>query len=61
MDGSSFMLEYLFLADDRVCIIIYSQNNVRSAVVITLPFITCVQRQYVEQDDRPLGTNCYVA
>ncbi len=55
------MLEYLFLADDRVCIIIYSRNNVRSAVVITLPFITCVQRQYVEQDDRPLGTNCYVA
>jgi predicted transcriptional regulator len=49
MDGSSFMLEYLFLADDRVCIIIYSQNGVRSAVIITLPFIAFVQRQYVNK------------
>ncbi len=49
VDGSSFLLEYLFIADDRVCLIVYTQNGVRNAVVITLPFITCVQKQYVNK------------
>ncbi|MBN1195668.1 MAG: TrmB family transcriptional regulator [Methanomicrobiaceae archaeon] len=49
VDGSSFLLEYLFLADDRVCLFVYTQNGVRNAVVITLPFITCVQKQYVNK------------
>jgi len=49
IDGSSFLLDYIFLADDRVCMIIYTQNGVRNAVVITLPFITCIQRQFVNK------------
>jgi len=29
--------------------IIYRENGVRNAVVITLPFITCIQRQFVNR------------
>jgi predicted transcriptional regulator len=49
VDGSAFLLEYIFIADDRVCMIVYRENGVRNAVVITLPFITCVQRQFVNR------------
>mgnify|MGYP000863682074 FL=1 len=47
--GSTFLLEYIFIADDRVCMIVYREDGVRNAVVITLPFITCVQRQFVNR------------
>jgi len=49
VDGSAFLLEYIFIADDRVCMIVYREDGVRNAVVITLPFITCVQRQFVNR------------
>ncbi|WP_292521515.1 TrmB family transcriptional regulator [Methanoculleus sp.] len=49
VDGSAFLLEYVFIADDRVCMIVYQEDGVRNAVVITLPFITCVQRQFVNR------------
>ncbi|HDR74227.1 MAG TPA: TrmB family transcriptional regulator [Methanoculleus sp.] len=49
VEGTEFVLEYIFIADDRVCMIIYAQNGVRNAVVITLPFITCVQKQYIRK------------
>jgi hypothetical protein len=49
VDGSAFLLEYIFIADDRVCMIVYRQDGVRNAVVITLPFISCVQRQFVNR------------
>ncbi|WP_243670805.1 hypothetical protein [Methanoculleus chikugoensis] len=47
--GAAFLLEYIFIADDRVCMIVYREDGVRNAVVITLPFITCVQRQFVNR------------
>lgn len=49
VDGSAYLLEYIFIADDRVCMIIYREDGVRNAVVITLPFITCIQRQFVNR------------
>ena len=49
MDGAAYLLEYIFIADDRVCMIIYREDGVRNAVVITLPFITCIQRQFVNR------------
>ncbi|MCK9307467.1 MAG: TrmB family transcriptional regulator [Methanoculleus sp.] len=49
VDGSAFLLEYIFIADDRVCMIVYREDAARNAVVITLPFITCVQRQFVNR------------
>jgi len=49
VDGSAFELDYIFIADDRVCMIIYRQDGLRNAVVITLPFITSVQRQFVNR------------
>ncbi|KAF5057137.1 hypothetical protein DSECCO2_360030 [anaerobic digester metagenome] len=49
VDGSAFLLDYIFIADDRVCMIVYRQDGVRNAVVITLPFIACVQRQFVNR------------
>ncbi|MDV2482476.1 TrmB family transcriptional regulator [Methanoculleus sp. Wushi-C6] len=49
VDGSAFLLEYIFIADDRVCMIVYREDGVRNAVVITLPFISCVQRQFVNR------------
>lgn len=41
-EDSLFMLECILIADDRESMLIYSQNNNRVAVIITLPFITCV-------------------
>ena len=49
VDGAAFLLEYIFIADDRVCMIVYREDGAASAVVITLPFITCVQRQFVNR------------
>ena len=49
VDGAAFLLDYIFIADDRVCMIVYREDGVRNAVVITLPFITCVQRQFVNR------------
>ena len=42
-EGALFRLECIFIADDRESMLIYTQNEKRMAVVITLPFITCVQ------------------
>jgi HTH-type transcriptional regulator, sugar sensing transcriptional regulator len=47
VEGSSFLLEYVLIADDRVCMIVYTEDSVRNAVVITLPFITCIQKQFI--------------
>lgn len=49
VEGAAYLLEYIFIADDRVCMVIYQEDGVRNAVVITLPFITCVQRQFVNR------------
>ncbi len=38
-----FALECIMIADDRESMIIYTQDSKRMAVIITLPFITCVQ------------------
>jgi hypothetical protein len=42
-DGALFRLACILIADDQKSMLIYSQNKKRMAVVITLPFITCVQ------------------
>ncbi len=42
-EGTIFRLECIFIADDRESMLIYTQNGNRMAVIITLPFITCVQ------------------
>ncbi len=38
-----FRLECIYIADDRESMLVYAQDGRRMAVVITLPFITCVQ------------------
>lgn len=38
-----FGLDCILIADDRESMLIYTQNGRRMAVVITLPYITCVQ------------------
>jgi len=42
-EGALFKLECILIADDLKSMLIYSQNGKRMAVIITLPFITCVQ------------------
>jgi sugar-specific transcriptional regulator TrmB len=42
-EGTLFSLECILIADDRESMLIYTQNGKRMAVIITLPFITCVQ------------------
>ncbi len=42
-EDALFTLECILIADDRESMLIYSQDNTRMAVCITLPFITCVQ------------------
>lgn len=42
-EGSVFRLECIYIADDRESMLVYAQDGRRMAVVITLPFITCVQ------------------
>jgi hypothetical protein len=48
-DGAVFTLECILVADDRESMLIYSQNGKRMAVIITLPFITCVQSRLFHQ------------
>jgi sugar-specific transcriptional regulator TrmB len=48
-EGAVFRLECILLADDRESMLIYSLDGNRMAVIITLPFITCVQSQLFSQ------------
>jgi predicted transcriptional regulator len=48
-EGSLFRLECILIADDQESMLIYTQNGNRMAVVITLPFITCVQSRLFSQ------------
>ncbi|MEI6840977.1 MAG: helix-turn-helix domain-containing protein [Methanomicrobiales archaeon] len=41
--GAIFQLECILIADDQESMLIYTQDGNRMAVIITLPFITCVQ------------------
>jgi sugar-specific transcriptional regulator TrmB len=57
-DGATFSLDCILLADERESMLIYAQNGERMAVIITLPFITCVQSTFFNQmlaHARPLG------
>lgn len=42
-EGAIFRLECILIADDQESMLIYNQDGNRMAVIITLPFITCVQ------------------
>ena len=42
-EGAIFSLECILIADDQESMLIYNQDGNRMAVIITLPFITCVQ------------------
>jgi sugar-specific transcriptional regulator TrmB len=42
-EDALFRLECILIADDRESMLVYTQNGKRMAVIITLPFITCVQ------------------
>jgi len=44
-----FRLECILIADDRESMLIYSHNGQRMAVIIILPFITCVQNRLFSQ------------
>ncbi|MCX6690116.1 MAG: hypothetical protein NTZ39_10600 [Methanoregula sp.] len=48
-EGVLFRLECILIADDRESMLIYTQNGNRMAVIITLPFITCVQSRLFSQ------------
>jgi predicted transcriptional regulator len=48
-EGAVFRLECILLADNRESMLIYTLNGNRMAVIITLPFITCVQSQLFSQ------------
>jgi sugar-specific transcriptional regulator TrmB len=48
-EGALFRLECILIADDRESMLIYTQNGNRMAVIITLPFITCVQSKLFSQ------------
>jgi sugar-specific transcriptional regulator TrmB len=47
--GELFKLECILIADDQESMLIYSQKGKRMAVIITLPFITCVQSMLFSQ------------
>lgn len=66
LEGSVFSLEYIFMADDEESLIVYTENERRKGVIITLPFITCVQHQFVrkmiaEGRRNPTGQKIYEA
>lgn len=42
-EGTVYRLDCIYIADDRESMLVYTQDGRRMAVVITLPFITCVQ------------------
>jgi HTH-type transcriptional regulator, sugar sensing transcriptional regulator len=48
-EGVVFRLECILIADDQESMLIYTQDGNRMAVVITLPFITCVQSRVFSQ------------
>jgi HTH-type transcriptional regulator, sugar sensing transcriptional regulator len=48
-EGAVFILECILIADERESMLIYSQDGNRMAVIITLPFITCVQSRLFRQ------------
>jgi HTH-type transcriptional regulator, sugar sensing transcriptional regulator len=48
-ENSVFKLECILIADDQESMLIYTQNGNRMAVIITLPFITCVQSRLFSQ------------
>jgi sugar-specific transcriptional regulator TrmB len=48
-EGAIFKLECILIADDQESMLIYTQNGNRMAVIITLPFITCVQSRLFSQ------------
>jgi len=48
-EDTVFNLECILVADDRESMLIYSQNGKQMAVIITLPFITCVQNLLFSQ------------
>jgi predicted transcriptional regulator len=48
-EGALFKLECILIADDQESMLIYTQNGNRMAVIITLPFITCVQSRLFSQ------------
>ncbi len=48
-EGVVFRLECILIADDQQSMLIYTQNGKRMAVIITLPFITCVQNRLFSQ------------
>lgn len=48
-EGAVFKLECILIADDQESMLIYTQNGNRMAVIITLPFITCVQSRLFSQ------------
>jgi len=48
-EGELFRLECILIADDQQSMLIYTQNGHRMAVIITLPFITCVQSRLFSQ------------
>jgi HTH-type transcriptional regulator, sugar sensing transcriptional regulator len=48
-EDALFRLECILIADDRESMLIYTQNGKRMAVIITLPFITCVQKRLFSQ------------
>jgi len=48
-EGQNYELNYIFIADEKEYMIIYTLDGVRHAVVITLPFIICIQKQYMNK------------
>ena len=48
-EGALFRLECIYIADDRESMLVYTQNGRRMAVIVTLPFITCVQSRLFSQ------------
>jgi hypothetical protein len=48
-ENTVFKLECILIADDQESMLIYTQNWNRMAVIITLPFITCVQSRLFSQ------------
>ncbi len=48
-EGSTFAAECILLADGKESMLVYTLDGERMAVLITLPFITCMQHRLLEQ------------
>jgi len=48
-EGSTFAAECILLADEQESMLVYTLDGERMAVIITLPFITCMQGRLLEQ------------